>query len=182
MGIGSEVEFWSAASTGDGFVLAVELAPPTVSRSIQLFRLGLDGSLSMGGSIPALSPAQVGLAWNGSEARLWYQVDNGSQLQRVAKDGTLVGAPVVVETVSESGPMLLFTAGADTVLLRSDYGIQYLVRFDVNGMAVWPEVPAIRAGAGGASGALDMVSQGGGAVVAWGEGAALSFERIRISP
>jgi hypothetical protein len=197
--VGANVEFWSAVSTGDGFVLAVEwdpglaAVPPTASRFIQLFRLGLDGSLSSGASIPGFDPAQVGLAWNGSEVRLWYQareVDTdsgspnaGSQLQRVAKDGTLVGAPVVVEAIEESGPMLLFTAGADTVLLRTDYGVQYLVRLSASGTTAWPEVPAIQAGAGGAAYfGLDMVSQGGDAVVAWGEGAALSFERIRISP
>ena len=163
--VGANVESWSAVSTGDGFVLAVEsdpgmaAAPPTTSRSIQLFRLGLDGALSSGGSIPGLDPGQVGLAWNGSEVRLWYQArevdpdsglpNDGSELQRVAKDGTLVGAPVVVETIEESGPMLLFTAGADTVLLRSDYGIQYLVRLGASGMNAWPEVPTVQVGAGG---------------------------------
>jgi hypothetical protein len=195
IGVGSNVEFWSAVSTGDGFVLAVQWdqASATTSRSIQLFRLGLDSSLSTGGSIPAVNPARVGLAWTGSEARLWYQApevdpdsgspNDGSQLQRVAKDGTLVGAPVVVETAEESGPMVLFAAGADTVMLRTAYGIQYLVRLGAAGTAAWPEVPAVQAGAGGAGyNSLDMVSQGGDAVVAWGEGAGLSFERIAIAP
>jgi hypothetical protein len=164
--------------------------PATASRSIKLFRLALDGALSAGGSIPGTDPARVALAWNGSEARLWYQAreidpdsglpNNGSQLQRVAKDGTLVGIPVVVETADESGPMPLFAAGADTVMLRTANGVQYLVRMTASGTTVWPEVPAVRAGVGGAASA--MVSQGGDAVIAWGEGAGLSFERIRTSP
>jgi hypothetical protein len=193
--VGPDVENWSAVSTGDGFVLAVQWnpgstqVPLTADRSIQLFRLGLDGSLSTGGSIPGQDPAQVGLAWNGSEARLWYQAsevdpdsglpNEGSQLQRVAQDGSLLGPPVAVETI-EDGPMLLFAAGADTVMLKSVYGVQYLVRFAASGAAAWPQVPAVQAGSGGAG--LDMVPQGGDAVIAWGESTGLSLERIRISP
>jgi hypothetical protein len=194
--VGPEVENWSAVSTDDGFILAVEWDPGlaqiplTANRSIQLFRLGLDGSLSMGGSIPAQDPAQVGLAWNGSEARLWYQArevdpdsglpNDGSQLQRIAKDGSLLGPPVIVETIEESGPMLLFAAGDDTVMLQSDYGVEYLVRFAASGVAAWPEVAAARAGSGGAG--LDLVQQGSDAVVAWGESTGLALERISISP
>ena len=60
--VGTDVEEWSAVSTGDGFVLAVEWdpgatqVPLTADRSIQLFRLGLDGSLSMGGKHSRTGP------------------------------------------------------------------------------------------------------------------------------
>jgi hypothetical protein len=85
--------------------------------------------------------------------------------QRVAKDGTLVGAPVVIDTLQVSGPMLLFTAGSDTVMLKSE-GIQYLVRFSANGKAAWSAVRAVSANRL-ESPSLGMVSQGGDAVIAW---------------
>ena len=76
--------------------------------------------------------------------------------------------------------MLLFAAGADTVMLKSVYGVQYLsfcreprgrlARGPCGTGREWRRRPG------------HGVPHGGDAVVAWGESTGLSLERIRISP
>jgi hypothetical protein len=187
--VGTNVESWSAITTGDGFLVAAEwdpglgASPLTASRSIQLLRLGIDGSLSSGGNIPVVDPTTVYLLWSGTQGRLWYTPNSGStdasQVQTLAKDGTLIGSPAGVELPSAQGAEALVAVGAsDALVLTLAGGTQYLARLGATGLPVWPEVTAARAVGNG----LDMVLQNGDAIVAWGDGTALSFERIRVSP
>jgi hypothetical protein len=199
--VASNVRSWAAASTGDGYALAAQFFYSDadagnvlgISNAVQLFRLGLDGSLSTGAFIAGVGWTPIGLAWSGSDLRLRYRAGDidpdsgisyiGGVLQTVGRDGTLLGDPQPVD-LSEDGPaMALFAVGTDTVLLRGMAAGSKLnvIRLASTGAAVWPELAVVRTADIGFGG-QDMAEQGGDAIVAWTEMSNLSLARVRVSP
>jgi hypothetical protein len=184
---------WSAAFTGDGFLLAsIVIDPTSQGQSASLYRLETDGTLSARGAIggDTSSPSKVSTAWSGSDLRVWYDgpwnadpTKTGTLLQRVGPDGTLIGSPVSLDG-AEYGPMHLLTLAQDTLMVRDAYqdsgSTLRLLRLAPSGIAAWPETKVVHTD--NKPPAQDMALQAGDAIVAWTDDSRLSLERIRIAP
>jgi len=174
----------------DGFAVAARINRSVTDRALHLFHLGLDGSLSAGGSIADSDSGDGGegfvveLGWSGSDLRLlytWAAQNSITLLQRATRDGALIGNPLGVGPPN-AGPYQFISVGNDTIALRNSRRVPgallNLSRWTATGTLAWPEVTVARARS---IEAAQLEQQGGDAIVAWID-FRLSLVRVRIAP
>jgi hypothetical protein len=148
------VAIWSTVGVDDGYAIAAALNPDTPNYSLQLFHLGLDGTLTAGDAITGQYEGSqaVFLAWSGVDLRMSYIMDTvqdaggstghvpGSYLVTANKDGVLQGPPVLLDTIVNAyATYPLFVTGGDTVLLYApNFGTTTQI-----GLQRWTAAPSL---------------------------------------
>jgi hypothetical protein len=179
----------AAVGVDDGFALAVVVDTVT----IDLVHLALDGTTTAGATFSGDNGEAVSIAWSGSELRVLHFVAGATlavSIERAAGDGTLTGAPLAIDPMTDVGASIL-ALGSDTVVFAgslSNASSLSLERWTPAPAQVWPAV-AVVAPPYYLSTAPAAVQQGGDAVLAWidrpittGAVSTITLERVRITP
>jgi hypothetical protein len=176
----------SGVFVDDGFERVTFAAIDATPYAIQLFHLGLDGTIRRDAAFPEPS-GFVNVAWSGSEIRLIYRTDSAAGgsttlVQRVTPGGIHIGTVGIGSGADHPADLFPFAIGPDTVVLSwAAAGTDSLNvrRLSSNGMDAWSPAPVMRR-RGFFSHA--MVRQGGDAVVAWVGELSIGMARINVDP